>query len=61
MGFHVQDHVAEASTIILVAIRNKNLKMFLQMLGVGFLDFTFFVGVILGGVALDFFIRAFVA
>jgi len=30
-GFHVQDHLAEASTIILVAVGNQSLKLFLQV------------------------------
>ena len=60
-GFHVQDHVAEASTAVLISVGDKRLKVFLQVREVGVLDFAFFVSVILSGVALDVFVHAFIA
>src|SRR5205823_1791227 len=52
-GFHVQDHVAEASTLALISVRDRRLEVLLQLREVGFRDFTFFVSVVLGGMALD--------
>ncbi len=60
-GFHVQDHVAEASTVVLISVRDKRLEVLLQVREVGFRDFTFFVSVVLGGIALDVFVHPFIA
>src|SRR5208282_155906 len=60
-GSHVQDHVAEASTAVLISVGDKRLKMFLQVREVGVRNFAFFVTVILSGVALDVFTYAFIA
>src|SRR5260370_35342111 len=60
-GFHVQDHVAEPSTAVLISVGDKGLKVFLQVREVRVLDFALFVSVILSGVALDVFTYAFIA
>jgi hypothetical protein len=57
-GCHVQDHVAEAPTTVLISVGDERLKMFLQVREVGFLSFAFFVSVSLSGVALDVFAHA---
>src|SRR5579864_4836753 len=60
-GFHVQDHVAEASTAVLISVGDKRLKMFLKVREVGVRNFGFFVSVVLSGIALDVFVHAFIA
>jgi len=30
-GFHIQDHVAEAATAVLISVGDKRLKVFLQV------------------------------
>jgi len=59
-GFHVQDHVAEA-THRSHTRREQALQSVLQAREVGSLSLAFFVGVILSGVALDVFVDALIA
>ena len=60
-GFHVQFHVAEAPTTVLISVGDQSLKMFLQVREFGFLNFDVFVNVVFSGVALDLFACAFIA
>ena len=40
-GFHVQDHVAEAYTTVLISVGDKRLKVFLHVREVAVLEFAF--------------------